>query len=72
MGKACFGSELYDTVYKEPCGQAILFCASCVKRVKPDIYTCVMGKRGNVEINNSPQVGIEQGASRFKIQHSTE
>ena len=31
----------------------------------------VTGKRGNVEINNSPQVGIEQGASRFKIQHST-
>ena len=28
----------------------------------------VTGKRGNVEINNSPQAGIEPGASRFKIQ----
>ena len=26
---------------------------------------CVTGKRGNVEINNSPQAGIEPGASRF-------
>ena len=32
----------------------------------------VTGKRGNVEINNSPQAGIEPGASRFNIQHSTE
>ena len=32
----------------------------------------VTGKRGNVEINNSPQAGIEPEASRFKIQHSTE
>ena len=31
-----------------------------------------MGKRGNVDINNSPQAGIEPGASIFKIQHSTE
>ena len=33
----------------------------------PDLknYTAVMGKRGNV-------VGIEPGASRFKIQHSNE
>ena len=36
------------------------------------IYTCVMGKRGNVEINKSPQAGIETGAFRSKIQHSTE
>ena len=28
----------------------------------------VTGKRGNVEINNSVQAGIELGASRFKIQ----
>ena len=34
--------------------------------------TCVMEKRGTVEINNSPQAGIEPGASRFKIQNSTE
>ena len=32
----------------------------------------VTGKRGNVEIINSSQAGIEPGASRFKIQHSTE
>ena len=31
-----------------------------------------MGKREIVEINNSPQAGIEPGASRFKNQHSTE
>ena len=36
------------------------------------LKSSVMGKRGNVEINNSPQAGIEPGASRFKIQHSTE
>ena len=35
-------------------------------------YNSVTGKRGNVDINNSPQAGIELGASRFKIQHSTE
>ena len=35
-------------------------------------FTYVTGKRGNVEINNSPQAGIEPGTSRFKIQHSTE
>ena len=28
-----------------------------------DMY--IMGKRGNVEINNSPKAGIEPGASRF-------
>ena len=35
-------------------------------------YASVTGKTGNVEINNSPQAGIEPGASRCKIQHSTE
>ena len=33
---------------------------------KPHVHC----KRGNVEINNSPQAGIEPGASRFK--NSTE
>ena len=32
---------------------------------------CVTGNRGNVEINNSPQVGMEMVTSRFKIHHST-
>ena len=32
----------------------------------------VTEKRGNVEINKSPQAGIEPGASRFKIHYSTE
>ena len=45
-------------------------------KVQIFVYTSwlagVTGKRGNVEINNSPQVGIEPGASIFKIQHSTE
>ena len=36
------------------------------------MYILVTGKRGNVEINNSTQAGIEPGASRSKIQHSTE
>ena len=36
------------------------------------LYVCVTGKRGNVEITHSPQAGIETGASRSKIQHSTE
>ena len=31
-------------------------------------YITVTGKRGQVEINNSPQAGIEPGAYRFKIQ----
>ena len=31
----------------------------------------VTGKRGNVEINDSSQAGIEVGASRFKIVHCT-
>ena len=35
-------------------------------------YVIVTRKRGNVEKNNSPQAGIEPGASRFKIQHSIE
>ena len=29
------------------------------------ILRTVTGKRGNVEINNSPQAGIEPGASRL-------
>ena len=36
-----------------------------------EIINSVTGKRENVEISNSPQVGIELWASRFKIQHST-
>ena len=35
------------------------------------LFTIVTGERGNVEINNSFQTGIELRASRFKIQHST-
>ena len=41
-----------------------------VGRVYPNAN--VTGKRGNVELNNSHRAGIEPGASRFKIQHSTE
>ena len=41
-------------------------------RHQASVDICVTGKRGNVEINNSPQAGIEPGASRSKIQHSTE
>lgn len=33
-------------------------------------YASEVGKRGNGEINNSLQAGIEPGVSRFKIQHS--
>ena len=30
-------------------------------KILNDFVTCVTGKRGNVEINNSPRVGIEPG-----------
>ena len=30
-------------------------------KILSDFVTCVTGKRGNVEINNSPGVGIEPG-----------
>ena len=47
---------------------------SCIHQLNysmKHIHVYVTGKRGNVEINNSPQARIELGASRFKIQHST-
>ena len=43
-----------------------------IAHLRKQFKSIVTGKRGNVEMNNSPQAGIEPGASRFKIKHSTE